>query len=102
MKKFFELFLVVFVIFFGIYTILYYFYFDEKCNIYSWNNNIDIQVWYSLMASCKDSLICELKDIETNERNVPSSWLCAKKKSPVFTIDLYKSISDNFINSVVN
>lgn len=79
MKKYFEIFLVVFVLIIIVYTLLYIFYFDAICNKFSWENEKNYKVVLDKLSTCKDSIICTIVDIERDNKTQIESWKCIKK-----------------------
>ncbi len=100
MKKAFEIFIVVFVLFNTIYYLWYVFFFDSICSRYAWKNNTDIYNSIGKLATCKDSLICYASDIDVNKTNISNSWNCSKKQNPVFWWEIYMRAVNHFINSL--
>lgn len=101
MQRYFEIFLVISVIFLIIYSFLYFLFFDWICNSYKWINEESNPFAVQKLASCTDSFVCESQNIETNIKNQLVSWDCVKKESPLFWRDLYLNIYNNFKNSIL-
>lgn len=101
MKKYFEIFLVLWILFSIIYIILYLSIFDSLCNKYSWKNEVNLSYAIKKIANCKDSLICYPRDIKTNWKNEINNWNCEKKPSPIFQADLYIGMFNDFKNSII-
>ncbi|MDD3145228.1 MAG: hypothetical protein PHV23_03915 [Candidatus Gracilibacteria bacterium] len=79
MKKYFEIFLVVFVLVAISYTLLYIFYFDTLCNKFSGVNEKDYKIVLDKLSTCKDSIVCSIVDIERNNKTQVETWNCIKK-----------------------
>ena len=97
LKKYFEIFLVIFLWWIIIHTILYFYYFTDFCNKYSWNNEKNYIEAISKLSTCKDSLICESINIESNSKNEVNNWSCIKKD----TWFIYINMFNNFKNSII-
>lgn len=102
MKKFLELIISTVVVFLIVYLSFYFFYFEKKCDKYSWLNHTDPKIALTELGMCKDTLICEINDLEMNILNTPTSWNCVRKKSPILEKSFYQWLLDNFINSITN
>ena len=100
MKRYFEIFLVITILFSIIYILLYLSSFDYVCNKYSWRNETNLSLAIKKIANCKDSVICYPNNIKTNSKNEINNWNCDKKPSPIFQADLYIDMYNNFKNSI--
>ncbi len=100
MKRYFEIFIVTFVIFIIVYSLLYMYAFNSVCNRYAWINENNPIMVIGKLASCKDSVICRAENIETNKRNEIVNWSCTKKDSPIYSSELYINIYNHLKNSI--
>ena len=96
MKRYFEIFIVICVSSYLIYLILYSLFFPGFCNWHWWK-------WITInaknikeMAKCKDSIICEIKNVELNVKdNTVKNWSCERKKVNYFEAEYYLDYYNN-------
>lgn len=91
-KRYFEIFFVIFCMLFIIYFVLYRFYLDDYCADYSKEKNLSSTLIIDQMWSCKDSIVCTIKDIENDNKNNITNWSCKKKEFKMYEISFYKWI----------
>ena len=89
--RIFELFLTVTVLFVIVYVIWYAFIFSSICTKYSDIKTEDPMVLLQNFAGCKDTLICEVVDIEYKVNKI-QNWTCQRKTAGIFTIEFYKNL----------
>lgn len=90
-KRLFEIFFILFWVSFIVYLISYLFYLDSFCIKYSEDKTLSSTQIIDQMWSCKDSIICEIKDIENDNKNNILNWNCKKKQFKPFEIEFYKT-----------
>ena len=99
MKKFLELFIVVWSIFFLIYFLSYMFYFDDMCKNFKKPNILDDRQTINQIWACKSSLVCSVDDIETNKQNIIIDWSCNKKINESLESETYITyLSDRYFS----
>lgn len=96
-KRYFEIFLVIFIWFLIIHSIFYINYFDWICDKYSWKDEQNYKVAISKLSTCKDSIICEAYNIETNNNNEINNWSCNKKDLWFIHINIFNAFKESVI-----
>lgn len=102
MKRIYELSVVVTIFFIVIYFLLYTFLFDSMCIGFRNTSTVDSKQIISEISNCKDSLVCEMNDIEVDEKNNITTWSCNKKVNKYFEFDFYKDSIRNIYNNILN
>ncbi|MDD2908040.1 MAG: hypothetical protein PHH98_05365 [Candidatus Gracilibacteria bacterium] len=80
MKKYLEIFIVISILLSIIYTILYFFYFDSFCSKFSGIEEKNYSVILNNFSACTDTFVCNITDIERDERTQVKTWKCIKKE----------------------
>lgn len=93
LKKYLEIFLVIFILWLVIHAILYIYYFDGFCNKYSWVNEKDSSVSIFKLAKCRDSIICETENIVSGRLNNVTDWSC--QKDEVY-LDFFNTLKEKY------
>jgi len=96
-KKYFEIFLVIFVAIIIIHSILYTTYFDSLCDKYSWIDEQNYSIAINKLSTCKDSIICEAIDVKANNKNEVNNWSCNKKDWWFIHINIFNSFKESII-----
>jgi len=99
MKKLLELSIVIWTLVLLLYFILYFFYFDTMCNGFSKNIKINQYEIISNIWTCKSSFVCQINNIETNNKNIITNWECNKKINNYLHFEYYLNYITNLINN---
>ena len=102
MKKFLELFIVVWTLTFLIYFLLYMFYFDNMCNSIKQDAKWDYIFTIKKIWSCKSSIVCWINKIETNKQNIIVDWSCDKKINSSLEFNTYMNYFTEFYSNILN
>ncbi len=102
MKKIYELFIVITVFFILVYFLLYTFLFDSMCTNFRNSSTVDSKQIILEISNCKDSLVCEMNDIQVDDKNNIIGWTCNKKVNKYFEFDFYKNFISSLYNNILN
>lgn len=95
LKKYLEIFLVIFILWLIVHIILYIYYFDDFCNKYSWVNEVDTNLSIYKLAKCKDSFVCKPEEIVSDRLNNITDWSCNKDK---VYLEFYNNLKERYSN----
>lgn len=88
LKRYFEIFLVIWVLFSILYFLFYWLFFSSICDNYSYNDKVDNNKFVKKLSACKDNFICEVRDYKKTWNTV-NSWNCEKQEFKYFEFDYY-------------
>lgn len=90
MKNFLEIFIIIGVLLYIFYLVIYTFFLTSFCDWlwWIWNETPKEILWK--MVKCKDSLVCEVANVELEiHKNTVKKWTCDKKRIDYFEAGYY-------------